>query len=73
MRTNAFLPWNVLEVPAGKVPSMLTFPSTVTRSHDGAESTKAIELLSPRPAADEGVAVGEGEAAAPVADASGDG
>ena len=54
-----FLPWNVLEVPAGNVPSMLTFPSTVTRSHEGAERTKASELARP-PAAGAGVAAGRG-------------
>src|SRR5581483_6738649 len=41
-RTSAFFPWNVLVVPAGNVPSMLTLPSTVTLSHEGAESTRAI-------------------------------
>jgi hypothetical protein len=51
---------------------MLTFPSTVTRSQDGAERTKAIEFAPPRPAAGAGVAAGEGEALVAVADASGD-
>ena len=33
-----------MDVPAGNVPSMLTLPSTVTRSHDGAVSTSASVL-----------------------------
>ena len=47
MRTSADFPWNVFDVPAGNVPSMLTFPSTVTRSHEGAERMTASELAPP--------------------------
>ena len=37
IRSLAVFPWNWRTVPAGNVPSMLTFPSTVTLSQEGAE------------------------------------
>ncbi len=37
IRSVAIFPWNWRAVPAGNVPSMLTLPSTVTLSQEGAE------------------------------------
>ena len=64
MRSSADLPWNVLAVPAGNVPSMLTLPSTVTRSQEGAERTTASVLgpgSSKLPGEGEGQMPGEGQ------------